>query len=134
MGFLANDETIRSVLKTRPPEKENIPEFLNQHPEIEDELDDKYFILLLINLFEHWFVHQKPKRALACLIPEFQESRLIWVIDGELPQKVAGLYDHLGSAPRVDQEEYLSKLRLHLWLSSYVETLTKHPLIKTAVM
>lgn len=134
MGFLADDEAIGSVLRSRPPENENIPDFLDRHPEIESALDDKYFILLLINLFEQWFVHPGPKTALACLVPEFQESPLVWTNDGELPQKVAGLYDDVEPGSRLDGEEYFSRLRLHRWLSGYVETLAKHDLIRTAVM
>jgi hypothetical protein len=131
LGFLIYDDAIKSILRSRPPEKETIPELLDQHPEIETALDDKYFILLLINLFEQWFTHSKPRTALACLVADFQESDLLWTNDEKLPPGVAGLYDPADPSSRVDQEDYSSKLVLHKWLGGYVETLVKHPLLKT---
>lgn len=120
LGFLAYDDAIKSILRTRPPE-------------IETALDDKYFILLLINLFEQWFTHSNPRTALACLVPDFQESTLLWTNDGKLPSGVAGLYDPVDSSSKLDQQDYSSKLVLQRWLGGYVETLLKHPLLKSAL-
>jgi len=132
-AFLISDDAITAILATRAPEKETLLQSLERQPELEKALDDKYFILLLLNLFEQWFMCAMPRTALASLIGDFQESNLLWINDGRLPASVAGLYDPVDSPGRVDFEDYLSKLGLQRWLGGYVETLLKHPLLSMSV-
>jgi hypothetical protein len=134
LGFLISDSAISTILRGRAPEKETLLESLDRRPDLEKALDDKYFILLLINLFEQWFTYSTPRTALASLIGDFQESDLLRIGDGRLPTDTAGLYDPVDSTAKADLEDYLSKVGIQRWLGGYIETLVKHPLLRTSLL
>jgi hypothetical protein len=90
---------------------------------------DKYFALLLIRLYEVWFLTAKPKKALEYLVLDFRESLLIGIFDKKLPAFVAGIseIDELGSSSQ-------ELIRIHKWLGDYAAALLAHEILSWTVM
>ena len=95
---------------------------------------DKYFALLLINLFEQWFLLEKPKKALEYLVTSLRDSQLIWIGDKRLPSRTAGISETYETPAGFDPEEFRVNVRIHNTLSNYVCELMAHDLLSHAIV
>ncbi len=82
-------------------------------------LKGKYFVLLLIRLFELWFVIPMPKKALEYLVIDFHELDIVGGYDQKLPSGVAGIAE-MQEPDQFDIREWETNLRVHRWLGDYV--------------
>jgi len=96
-------------------------------------ISDKYFALLLINLFERWFIVDRPRWALESLVIGFRESNLLSAHDGKLPAGVAGISEHEPQS-ELDAEDYRRNVRIHIWLGSYATVLLDHDLLRRPLL
>lgn len=83
-------------------------------------LKEKYFKLLLINLYEKWFSVPCPKRALEFLVLDFWDTSSIHVFDNMLPSGVAGISEIEEPSEFFDVDIFKSNVAIHKWLAGYV--------------
>ena len=89
-------------------------------------VQEKYFLLLLVHLYERWFLIEKPNRALENLVLYFKDRKAIGVGDGMLPARIAGIGASDESTTSVDAAQYLRKMEMHEWLGTYVRAAVTH--------
>jgi hypothetical protein len=98
-------------------------------------LSDKYFALLLINLYEKWFSTCTPRRSLENLVLDFRESDLTLIHDKNLPAFIGGMSESDKSQSRYrDLDEYQSKIRFHRWLGDYAVALMEHEVLSKKII
>jgi len=97
-------------------------------------LRDKYFSLMIISLFERWFIVETPRRRLEDLVLSFQDSDILLIGDGYLAPRIAGITEIYDRAVPVDLSEYRTDIRYQTWLADYVSVLLEHELMRRAVL
>jgi hypothetical protein len=96
------------------------------------EWQKKYFVLLIINLFENWFLIEKPRKALEYLVIDFFELDLAGGYDGMLRSRIAGIAE--GDQPTLlDIHDWKIKVRIHRWLGDYVLEYLKEDSLRRAL-
>ena len=144
-GMIEDDEDLANALrKLDPAERAKIgalptldpTELLDLRPisPLERAIRDKYFILLIINLYERFFLIKNPRTALSVLVPDFRDSALIWILDKGLPHGVAGISEDRDDIDFHDPKEYEMNIRVHSWLGRYVSELVESELLRTRVI
>jgi hypothetical protein len=90
------------------------------------DVQEKYFLLLLVHLYENWFLIDRPNRALENLVLFFKDREAVWVGDGMLPAMIAGIGASDASADSVNPSEYLRQMAMHEGLGNYVRAAIGH--------
>lgn len=130
LGFIRSDEESAEVWR-----KLNLESFssfsLEYYEKNDSKFNSKYFCLLLINLYEQWFLISHPRAALESLVLEFQGSDAILVGDGMLPALTAGISEPDPLSGPSDMDDYRTKLQIWVWLSSYVMELCEGEFLRS---
>jgi hypothetical protein len=133
MGFIKSDAEIAAIwAKFEVNSIEAVDEFV-EYEHNSQFISDKYFALLLINLFENWFVIKNPKKALESLVLDFRYSELLSIEDRMLPARVAGISEFKEPVAHVDLEEYKVNIRVHHFLEKYAIALLEHKILLRSV-
>ena len=78
---------------------------------------DLLFRLLLINLFKHWFLVDRPLRALEFLVLDFEDCPSV---DGILLSGIAGISEGNQTQRELDPEYFERKVRVFRFLTEFV--------------
>ena len=90
-------------------------------------VQEKYFLLLLVHLYERWFFVERPNHALENLVLHFQDREAIWLGDRMLPSRIAGIGASDEEATQiVGPRQYLQKMKMQEWLGAYVRAAIDH--------
>jgi hypothetical protein len=134
IGFVKSDAYIAMLWAgLDPASAEVIRNIFNEKAKLES-ISDKYFSLMLINLFESWFIIENPKKKLEYLVIYFKNSNMLLIGDKMLPSGVAGIAEVHDKISPVDLADYTINIRIHKWLSEYVVVLLRHELLHRPIL
>jgi hypothetical protein len=81
---------------------------------------DVMFRLLLVNLYKHWFLCDRPLRALEFLVLDFEDCPSVDMDGGRLHSGVAGIAEGDHGPPELDREYFAMKARCFVSLTEHV--------------
>ncbi len=81
---------------------------------------DVLFRLLFVNLYKHWFLCDRPLRAIEFLVLDFEDCPSVDMDGGRLHSGVAGIAEGDNSPPELDPEYFAAKARCFLSLTEHV--------------
>jgi hypothetical protein len=111
----------QGILSTTPTDKELVRGELPTALEGSKLVDarDVLFRLLLIHLYKHWFLIDRPLRALEFLVLDFKDCPTAGIGGGKLLSGIAGISDTKQIA-ELDPEYFEQKVRVFRFMTEFV--------------
>jgi hypothetical protein len=88
------------------------------------EARDVLFRLLLINLFKHWFLADRPLRALEFLVLDFKDCPTAGMGHGRLLSGIAGISER-DQVQEFDPEYFEQKIKAFRFLTEFVTEIVR---------